>query len=280
MKRLASLTIGLLVMVPSLLALTAIRRNVPPAERLGYIPSFEVAYFSSLEYRLLLSELLFFDATFYYGATLERPNDRPDFGRILKYVSTSTRLNPFNIDPYYFGQAVLTWDAGLVPEMNAILTNGASKRNWDFYLPFFLGFNYSYFLNDYDKAARYMMRAAELNPRSSFLVPLAGRLLYQANKTDLAIRYLSALYEGTMNEAVKKDIRVRIDALERIALLETAAKRFETRTGQVPQELADLVRGGILNAIPEDPYGGEFYLDRNDGRVKTTSNLAKPGSKR
>jgi tetratricopeptide (TPR) repeat protein len=279
MKRLVCLILGLMLLVPSFTALTDLRRTTPPAERLGYLPSFEVAYFSSLEYRQLISELLFFNATFYYGAIMDKPGERPDYTRVWKYVNTSTRLNPYNIDSYYFGQAILTWDAGMVREMNAILGAGESKRTWDFYLPFFLGFNYSYFMNDYDRAARYMARAAELNPESAFLIPLAGRLFYQADKTDLAIQYLTLMYRGVKNEAIQKSLRVRIDALERIALLEKAVKRFEAATGHPPRQLTDLLRPGILKKIPADPYGGEFYFDLRDKRVKTTSNLAAPGAR-
>lgn len=279
MKRLLFLVFGLILLVPSLALLSKARRNTPPAERLGYLPSFEVAYFSSLEYRLLVSELIFYNATFYYGGALDNPKERPDFARMFKYVNTATRLNPYNIDPYYFGQAILTWDAGMVKEMNGLLARGAAKRTWDFYLPFFLGFNCSYFLNDFDAAAKYMARAAELDQNSSFLVSLAGRLYYQADKTELAIQYLTRMYRGMRNEAMKKAVRTRIDALERIALLERGVKAYTDRTGHAPHVLSDLVHSGVLKDIPTDPYGGTFYYDQHDGRVKTTSNLADPRSK-
>jgi hypothetical protein len=278
MKWLVALSVGLLLLIPSFSALTDIRRNTPAPERLGYIPSFEVAFFSSLEYRLLISELLFYDAIFYYGTMMERPKERPEFERIFKYVNTSTRLNPYNIDSYYFGQAILTSEAGMVREMNALLLRGLPKRNWDFYLPFFLGFNYSYYLHEYGNAAKYMARAAELNPAEGYLASLTGRLYYQANKTDLAIQYLKTMAKGVKNAAVKKSLEVRIDAFERIAFLENAVKLYESRTGKYPAELNDLVRGRVLKGIPPDPYGGEFYIDPTDRSIKTTSNFAAPRS--
>jgi tetratricopeptide (TPR) repeat protein len=167
----------------------------------------------------------------------------------------------------------------MVREMNAILERGAAKRAWDFYLPFFLGFNYSYFLSDYDKAAKYMALAAKLNPKADFLVSLTGRLYYQANKTDLAIEYLTVMYHEAKSESIKKSLLVRIDALERIALLEKAVKRFEATIGHPPQELTDLLRARILKKIPDDPYGGVFYFDVRENMVKTTSNLADIGRK-
>ena len=271
--------VGLILLVPSHAALTKYRKHTPPEERLGFIPSFEVAYFSSLEYRLLVSELIFYDATFYFGAIVDKPEEKPDYGRIWKYVNTSVRLNPYNIDPYYFGQAILTWDAGMVREMNAMLEKGASKRNWDFYLPFFLGFNYSYFSNDYDKAARYMAKAAELNPDAGFLIPLAGRLFYQADKTDWAVQYLSMMLKGVKNDAIKKSLGIRIEALARIAFLEKGVRHFASLNGRPPRKLDELLSAGILKKIPADPYGGQFYFDPRDNKIKTTSNLAAPGAR-
>jgi len=278
MKRLLCLVVGLLLLVPSLLSLTALRKAAPPPERLGVKPSFEATYFTSLEYRYLLSELLFYDAVFYYGSMLERPKERPDYWMIAKYIDSATRLNAYNIDAYYFGQAVLTWDAGMAKDMNVILERGAQRRTWDFYLPFFLGFNYAYFLQDYQKAAHYMELSAKLNPRMTFLPNYVGRLYYEANKTEQAIQYLKVIYEGTFNQAVRKGLLMRISALESIQFLEGAVQKFEKQTGHPPAELNELVRAGILKKLPPDPYGGTFYYDRSDGRIKTTSKMALQGA--
>jgi tetratricopeptide (TPR) repeat protein len=278
MKRLLCLGIGLLLLFPSLLALTGLRRAAPPPERLGYQPSFEVSYFSSLEYRYLLSELLFYDAIFYYGSVLERPKESPDHGMILKYVDSITRLNPYNIDAYYFGQAVLTWDAGMVKEMNHILERGVRKRNWDFYPPFFIGFNYAHFLNDYQSAAKYLELTSKLNPKLAFLPNLVGRLYHQANKTEQAIQYLKVIYQGTSSEAVRKGILLRITALETLQFLDGAVGKFRKQFGRPPTELSELVSAHILKKMPPDPYGGTFYYDPSDGRVKTTSNMYPQGA--
>lgn len=278
MKRLAVVCISLIVMLSAQISLSPLRKKAQPAERLGHIPSFEVSYFSSMEYRLLVSQLLFYDAIFYYGDLMDKPEQKMDYRKIYQYVATSVRLNSYNIDTYYFGQAVLTWDARMVKEMNGILQMGVPKRNWDFYLPFFLGFNYSYFMNDYEKAGYYTAMAAKLCPQMPFLSTLAGKLYYQADKTDMAIEYLTTIYNGAKSESVKKGLLTRIKALEAIALLEKRVEAFKNRHGRNPRDLSELVRMGVIKGVPADPYGGEFYFDRHEGRVKTTSNLANPGS--
>ncbi len=278
MKRLLCLCAGLLLM-STLPWLTAARNDAPSPEKLGYKPSFEVTYFSSLEYRYLLSELLFYDAAFYYGTILEKPGQRPDYVMMGRYIDYATRLNAFNIDAYYLGQAILVWEGGLVKDMNVMLERGFKRRNWDFYLPFFLGFNHAYFLNDPKGAAQYMSQAAKLNPRMTFLPTYVGRLYYEADKTEQAIQYLKVVYEGTFDQKLRKSILVRISALESIQFLEGAVRKFEQKTGRRPAELDELVTAGILKGIPPDPYGGRFFYDRSDGRVKTSSKMALQGAK-
>jgi tetratricopeptide (TPR) repeat protein len=278
MKRMVALVLGLLLVIPSVLYLAPIRKATLPQVRLGYKPRFEVLYFTCLDYRLLLSELYFFDTVFYYGSLIEKAEQKPDYRMLVQYVDTATRLNPYNIDSYYFGQAILTWDAGLVKEMNWILQRGVKKRTWDFYIPFFLGFNYSYFLNDYDTAAEYTAQAARLNPNAEYLTTLASRMYYEANKTDQAISYLQVMLAGARNEGLRKSIITRITALESISLLEKAAKTYEAKTGRPLKLLSELVRARVLKAIPPDPYGGEFYLDQRDGRIKTTSKMSSTRS--
>lgn len=278
-QRIAFLFLGLLLVIPSIWFLATVRKTAVIQERLGYKPRFEVLYFSCLDYRLLLSELLFYNTTFYYGAIVDKENQKTDYRMLLQYVDTATRLNPYNIDAYYFGQATLAWDAGLVKEMNWILKRGVMKRSWDFYLPLFVGFNYSYFLNDYDGAAEYIAMAARLSPQNEFLTTLASRYYYQANKTDQAIGYLKMVLAGTNRETLRKAIMTRITALETISLLEQATIKFEDKTGRMPQDLSELVAAQILKRIPPDPYGGTFFIDRNDGRIKTTSKMTYMGAR-
>jgi tetratricopeptide (TPR) repeat protein len=107
-------------------------------------------------------------------------------------IHGAVQLDPYNMDAYYFGQAILVWDVGKVELANELLDYGMRFRTWDWYLPFFAGFNQAYFLKDYTKAARYYDRAGELSG-SDLFKNLAGRYLQESGKTDLALAYLSAM---------------------------------------------------------------------------------------
>jgi len=60
--------------------------------------------------------------------------------------------------------------------------------------------------------------------------------------------------------------------LKGILLLERSVIVYKDRFGIAPFSLKDLITAGIIAKLPEDPYGGEFYIAL-DGSIKTTSDL-------
>jgi tetratricopeptide (TPR) repeat protein len=170
-------------------------------------------------------------------------------------------------------QAVLPWDAGTPRKAIDLLEYGFTYRTWDWYIPFFLSFDYAFFLKDYRQAGEYLTKAAELNPRAAWFSTLAARYFYEGDRTALAIAYLEELIPTARNAAIKKQLITRAEALERILQIEEAINTFRESLKRTPENLEELVKEGFLVSIPEDPYGGIFYLDER-GKVRTTSKLA------
>ena len=50
------------------------------------------------------------------------------------------------VDPYFYANAFLPWDAHMTEETNRLLEKGSRYRDWDWMLPFFIGFNDFFFL--------------------------------------------------------------------------------------------------------------------------------------
>lgn len=250
------------------------RDSLRKGEPLLYLPPEEVMQIISLDYKNLVSELLFFRAIVYFGDKLET-RIMPNWHWIHKALDTSTYLDPYNIDSYYFAEAVLTWDAKMIKEANELLERGLKYRKWDWYLPFFIGFNYLYFLRDTQKAAPYYKGAAELEPS---VAPLAAKIYYKINETAFAIAFLKKMYEDAQNENVRKAISIRLDAMEKILLLEKGVNQYKDKFQKLPENVEEVIKAGIIEKLPEDPYGGVFFIDK-DGRIKTTSNLNFPAKK-
>ena len=277
MKKYLLLPILMACYVLLIIPFSTYMRNKPFVEKLGYIPQPEVLKFISADQRIFVADSLVMKTLFYFGSLMEKSTQKfvlpPDFFAIYKTIETAVKLDPYNQDAYYFVQAVLVWDVGRVKEANALLDHGMKYRDWDYSLPFFAGFNYAYFLKDYPNAAKYYKKAAELSGTPLY-ASLAGRYMYEAGQTDLALAYLTAMEKSARNPSIKKNFQIRIAAFSEIKRIETALARFRTEFGETaPVTVESLLHKGYLQAPPVDPYGGRFYVDEQ-GQVRTTSKFA------
>jgi hypothetical protein len=238
------------------------------------LPPF-VSRFLALEFRSVAADYLFVRVTQFYGGEMQNRRELPQGGWVWLYsnLQVVTDLDPYFEDPYYFGNAVLTWNTGMFNQANKLLQKGTDARTWDWQLPFFIGFNNFYFLNENKIAADYLLKASERPRAWLFLPTLAARLYSQAGRTENAIAFLLVFWENEKDVRVKKGYEIRIDALRKILFLEKAVTAYKKKTGRHPQNLNILIEAGLIREIPLDPYGGTFYIDK-DGSIKTTSKLA------
>ena len=228
----------------------------------------------SLEYRDLVADLIFSRTLSFHGGVLKRGEklDAQTWQAIYQRLDASSQLDPYFVDPYYFGQAVLTWDAKMPREANALLDRGRRYRTEDWVMPFFMGFNAFYFLHDKPQGAAYLMEAARRPGSPSLAGLLAARLSSESGGGEIAIAFLQELEAKTDDQVTKKEMRRRIGALRGIWVLEQAVEAYRGRFGSAPADLSELVKRGVLGELPTDPYGGVFYLN-DQGKVWTTSDL-------
>lgn len=248
----------------------------PIVEKLGYVPTVAVVKAASADQKELVGALLVMKVLMYFGGLVDKQKNEllipPDYPAMSRMIHGAVQLDPYNMDAYYFGQAVLVWDVEKVDIANELLDYGMHYRTWDWQLPYFAAFNHAFFMKDYPVAARYYRRAGELSG-SNLLKSLAGRYLQESGRTDLALAYLSAMEKGEKNPVIKKSFSIRISAFREVRRIEIARDQYRETRGAFPITLKTLVKEGYLVPPPIDPYGGQFYLEP-DGRVGTTSKFA------
>jgi len=251
-------------------------KNRPVVVKLGYFPEAEILKTTSGEFRTIVAEYAVVKVLFYYGTVVEKFQEKiiikPEFYNMFKTLESSVKLDPYNMDAYYFMQAAFTWELGRAKDVNAVLAYGMKYRTWDYQLPFFAGFNAAYFLKDYKAAAAYMQRAAELSGDPMYTT-LAARYFYEANQTRFGIIFLENMVKQTKDRKLRKIYEMRRDALLAVKMISDAVEQYKLKNGRQPQDIDTLVSAGRLACIPADPYGGTFFLD-NDGIVRTTSKFA------
>lgn len=252
------------------------RKRMPQESEISLLLPASILKITALEFDGVAADFLFLKALTFYGGTTARP-ERPRIKKqewlwIYDVLNASTDLDPYFLDPYYFANATLTWEAGMVKEVNALLAKGSSHRQWDWTIPFYMGFNEFYFLKDYDKASEYLMQGAARPDADPILATFAVRLAYKGDRTKIAIAFIQETLEKTKDGPTRKELEARLAALREIFALEQAVEAYLRKFGQLPSDLKELQEKRILARIPQDPYGGEFYLDK-DGTVKTTSDM-------
>jgi tetratricopeptide (TPR) repeat protein len=255
---------------------TAYMNNRAFVEKVGYVPAPEILRLASADQKLTLAAALMMKVIIYYGGQVERAKSQVavsvDYPGMFQAINTSVKLDPYNMDAYYFAQAVLVWDAHQVETANELLKYGMRYRVWDYYLPYFAGFNYAFFLKDYANAAIYYKRAGELLG-TDLPINLAGRYMYESGRTDMAISYLKEMIRGAGNEAVKNSLQRRLNAFLAVRAIERAKELFRETFHRNPVSVEELLHKGCLKELPFDPYGGTFYIDK-EGMVRSTSKFA------
>lgn len=251
----------------------------PVQEKIGYVPSVAALRLAATDHKELAAASLVMKVLMYFGGLIERADSmagvKPDYMSMSRLLHGAVKLDPYNMDAYYFAQGFLTWDVKQYKLANDLLDYGMKYRTWDWQLPFFAGFNSAFFLKDYAAAATYYRKAGELSG-SDLSRLLAGRYMQEAGQTDLAISYLSTMAKGEKNPALRKSYLLRLEAFKAVRLLEKARDTYREATGSMPATVEQLLQSGILKSLPVDPYGGTFYLEPG-GKVATTSRFAFAG---
>jgi hypothetical protein len=256
-------------------------RASEPSRTIDYVLPGPILRITAVQFDGLAADLMLLKATTFFGErTYKRMRLAPqEWDRLTETLEAATVLDPVFLDPYHFGEMVLTWDAGRVADANRLLEKALSHRRSDWVIPFYLGFNHFYFLHDDEKGAEYLMIASRLPDSHKFVGLLAARLSTRAGRTEAAIIFLDELGGSISDPRLKQQVAQRADALKAIALIERGIAVYQEQYGKAPERVEQLVERRVLKGLPPDPYGGRFFLDEH-GRVQTTSRLvARPVTK-
>lgn len=229
---------------------------------------------AAMEFKGIVSDFLFLKVSTFMGDKFMKKEMLED--RHADYIYTAadviTDLDPWFWDAYLFSNMLLTWDFGKIDQANTLLFKAKEYRTEDFKVPYHIGFNFFYFLKDNMNGAKYLMEAAGLPGSPPYLPSLSTRLAMYQNQYKPAILFLKDVLAKTRNPALVKQFETRLKTLVILDNLETAVQRFKKIYGGFPLKLTDLVEKGLIKAIPQDPYGGNFVVLEN-GRVFTTSKM-------
>ena len=250
------------------------RALVRSATEAGYVLPSKFSRILALGYHGLLSDYLFLKTATFYGerALQEQKLSEADWQYFVACLDVLTDLDPYFFDPYLLAEGHLAW-AGKIDEANRLLEKGRKSRDWDWRIPYFIGFNYFYFLEDHERGSGYIMEAARQPGSPDFLKPLGARLAYYGGKTETGILFLRGLLADIEDPRFRAPLEMRLIALERASALEKLIERYKLERGKLPGKVEDVVAAGYIDKLPEDPYGGGWIIIKS-GRIFSTSKFA------
>ena len=253
--------------------LTLVERQRPSlarAEELSYLPKGEYLKLAVLGYQQIAADLIWLQAVQHLG---EGHQTRAGYLAAYHAVDVLTDVDPTFVAAYQTAGTILGVWAGLPRESIALLTKGMRHHPDAWQLPFYVGYDYFYELHDLVMAARYFRMASVLPGAPDYLPRLAARMTVEVGDPGAALEFLQRLYQQTENERVREGLAQRMKEVvaERdIRFLEEGVRRYKARYGKLPVRLEDLVAGGIIVQIPEEPFGGIYELRASEGTVTST----------
>jgi hypothetical protein len=182
----------------------------PWEEQPFYIPTGKLLPYVSLGHNQLLADMLWLKTILYFGEHYLTDKNYPYLYHLIEIV---TDLDPRFEEPIFFGGVVLSLEVGAVEESNLLFEKGMINSPDEWRLPFYLGFNYWYYLKDHAKAAEYISLASGLPGAPSYLPRLAATLYMKSGQKELALRFLRELHNQAQDENLRGLIKEKIKAL-------------------------------------------------------------------
>ena len=78
----------------------------------------------------------------------------------------------------------------------------------------------------------------------------------------------------TYDYQIKEQLETRMKELviqRDVQMLETAVKRYTKLKNHLPRHLGQLVSAGILSALPQEPFGGEYRYNVKNGEIVSST---------
>jgi hypothetical protein len=242
----------------------------------------DVLYFSSpqviqkmaLGYDGLIADIYWMRAIQYYGRRDEADRRRVRYGNLAKLLDITTTLDPDLLDAYFFGASFLAepdpLGAGQPWEAIRLLDKGIGRHPSQWRLYFSKGFIYFWHLNNYQAAGEVWLEGARVPNAPPWMEGLAAMSLSKGGAVETARSLWQRQYQESDRADLKENAKNHLFSLqvdEQIWTLEFLLEKYRKKTGAFPTRLEALVRAGLLNYVPRDPYGAPYLYGSATGKV-------------
>ena len=136
-----------------------------------------------------------------------------------------------------------------------------------------IGFIYYWWVKDFERAAEWFDRAADVPGASWWLRSLAANTLAAGGSRESSRMLWGQMYDSAEPEWIRNEATRRLtqlQALDDIDQLIAAAQRFFELESRSPASWEELVQTRMLSGIPLDPTGRPYVLDSRNGTINVS----------
>ena len=273
---------ALVLLFAAVIGLQMIQAAQPPlgvpdgvTTNLLYVRSPEVLSRATVSFRALAADVYWIRAVQHYGGTKLSKEPNKQYDVLYPLLDVTTSLDPYFDVVYKFGSVFLAEPypagAGRPDQAIALLEKGlrTTPEKWE--LAQGVGFVYYWWLADYQRAAMWFNRAADMPSAPDWLRPLAAVTLAQGgNRASSRVLWTEIARNGDA-DWLRDQAAFRLeqlDALDGIEFIQRVVQQYRGRTGALPASWTEMIRAGFLRGVPTDPTDVPFQLDPATGQVK------------
>ena len=274
--------VAMMTLVAFFVSSAEVRDRVYAASRLEtrllYIPDGEVLGRMALSFDALLADVYWIRALQHYGGAKRSEDDEKSYELLGPLLDIATTLDPrFNV-AYRFGAIFLTEGypngPGRPDLAVALLQKGIEEMpdRWEYYMD--IGFIHYWWLRDYDTAAAWFEKAADVPGASPWLRSLAANTLAAGGSRASSRALWQQIYDTADHDWIRNESARRLTqlrALDDIDQLIGATQRFVEQSGRPPRSWEELVDAGLLAGFPVDPAGWPYIIDGASGTINVSS---------
>lgn len=174
-------------------------------ENMAYLPGDERIKPAFLGFETTVAHYLWIRTIIYFGGHYVTDGD---YKWLINMVDIITKLDPYFYPAYEFAGLVIPDVCKNPDAAKVILQRGLTylgKTKWN--IPFYLGMIYYEHYNDKETAARYISMASKVpGDQSVKLAGIAASFYNQAGKREMALEFLSFMYETSESPDVKRHL--------------------------------------------------------------------------
>ena len=242
-----------------------------------YIPSGAVLERMALSFDSLLADVYWIRALQVYGGLRRSDGEEKNYDLLGPLLDITTTLAPEFNAAYRFGAIFLTEafpnGPGRTDLAVALLKKGIERKpeRWEYYMD--IGFIYYWWVQDYEQAAEWFDRAADVPGASWWLRSLAANTLAAGGSREESRMLWRQLYDSADSDWIRTEATRRLtqlQALDDIDQLIAAARRFYELESRPPASWQELVDAKMLSGTPLDPTARPYVIDSVNGTINVS----------